>query len=124
MRLLKDRFSKVSARLAPENQELPDMPVYISSVPTFHVTWVCLEQQTKYLFVLCVIQKLLYLLTTTLEKHPNAVLQIGMDTDDRIDYFYCQTSAMKTTLELYRYPEVLFVDSTYRFVVICPIAIP
>ena len=64
------------------------------------------------LVVCCVLQQLLTLLKSILESDPNAVIQLGVDDDDRVDYFFCQTSAMKNTFQLY--PEVLFVDSTYR----------
>jgi len=60
----------------------------------------------------CVLQQLLTLLKSILEYDPNALIELGVDDDDRVDYFFCQTSAMKNTLQLY--PEVLCVDSTYR----------
>jgi len=52
------------------------------------------------------------MLTEILESDPSAVLQVGMDDEDRIDYFFCQTTAMQKTLQLY--PEILFLDATYK----------
>lgn len=65
------------------------------------------------------VQKLLALLKFIFESDANTLLQMGVDDDKRLDFFFCQTTAMKRIFQMY--PEALFVDATYRFYNSCVI---
>jgi len=58
------------------------------------------------------LQNFIEMLQNILQSDPSAIVQVGTDDEERIDFFYCQTSAMRKTLELY--PEILFLDATYK----------
>jgi len=78
------------------------------------------------------LQNFIEMLQNILQSDPSAIVQVGTDDEERIDFFYCQTSAVRKTLELYPeilffycqtsamrktlelYPEILFLDATYK----------